>query len=109
MINSINAVAMPSIWEACGLLAMEALVTGTPLIASDCIGLRLVIKGTPTFIAEGGNANSLAKAMESCIEDNKKDQFESYIPKAKARYDVRRTSEQLFNLYHKMVGKPTEK
>ena len=36
-IKSMDIVAMPSKWEACGLLAMEALVAGTPIIGTDCI------------------------------------------------------------------------
>ena len=40
VLRSVDLVVMPSLWEACGLLAMETLCAGTPLISSDCIGKR---------------------------------------------------------------------
>src|SRR5690554_2465732 len=35
VIKSLDAVIMPSRWEACGLLGMEVLTAGIPLIASN--------------------------------------------------------------------------
>src|SRR5690606_11965440 len=51
-IKALDAVVMPSRWEACGLLGMEVLTAGRPLIASRCIGLREVIQDTPALSFE---------------------------------------------------------
>ncbi len=102
-LKGLDAVAMPSLWESCGLLAMEALISGVPLIASNCMGLREVTSGSPAFIVESKDAQSLAKAIRDCIFDDKREAFLSYIPEAKKRFDSSRTSEQLQQLYTKIA------
>jgi len=52
-----------SVWEASGLLAMEAMVCGVPLIATDCVGLRETVSRSPARVATSGNPESLAKAQ----------------------------------------------
>ena len=42
VIKSMDIVAMPSLSEASGLVGMEALVAGVPIIGTSCIGLREV-------------------------------------------------------------------
>src|SRR6185295_2308629 len=39
LMKDLDGVVMPSLWEACGLVAMEALAAGCPLIATTCDGL----------------------------------------------------------------------
>ncbi len=102
-LKGLDAVAMPSLWESCGLLAMESLVTGVPLIASSCQGLREVTAGSPAFIVEPKDAQSLAQAIRDCIFDDRREKFLSYIPEAKKRFDSRRTSEQLQCLYTQLT------
>jgi glycosyltransferase involved in cell wall biosynthesis len=59
VIKGLDVVVMPSLWEACGLLAMETLVCGIPLITSDCIGLRELVMKTPTDVFTSQNAHML--------------------------------------------------
>ncbi len=60
ILRQINLLAIPSFREAFGLVAVEGLVSGTPIIASNCIGLREVLKDTPARTFETGNSNALA-------------------------------------------------
>lgn len=43
-LKGLDVVAMPSLWEACGLLAMETVVAGVPLIGTNCVGLKRDLK-----------------------------------------------------------------
>ncbi|MBS0168632.1 MAG: glycosyltransferase family 4 protein [Nitrospira sp.] len=65
-LKGLDIVAMPSLWEACGLLAMETMAAGTPIVGTDCIGLREVLRNTPAYIvpAKDGAALSEALALE---------------------------------------------
>ncbi|NLC30785.1 MAG: glycosyltransferase family 4 protein, partial [Candidatus Moranbacteria bacterium] len=63
-IKGLDVVAMPSLWEACPLQPMEALICGTPFIGTDCIGLREVLNGTPAFVVPKADPHSLANAIE---------------------------------------------
>jgi glycosyltransferase involved in cell wall biosynthesis len=40
VLSQMDALVMPSLWEACPLLPMEAMVLGVPVVGSDAIGLR---------------------------------------------------------------------
>ena len=104
VIFGMDAMLMPSLWEACGLLGMESLISGKALIASNCIGLREVIEGSPAFVVEPANAASLAEAIIQCMQDSRPDEFSSYVDTAKSRFTARNTSEKLLQLYDEMIG-----
>ena len=64
ILAEIDLLAMPSLWEACGLLAMEGLCSGVPVLGTDCIGLREVLQGTPAVMVPAADANALALALD---------------------------------------------
>ncbi|WP_168205989.1 glycosyltransferase family 4 protein [Geobacter sp. FeAm09] len=94
----INAIVMPSRWEASGLLAMEALCTGTPLVAADCIGLRETVHDTPAMVFASENVGALADALRKSIDEPRTDEFQRFVPLARSRYDVRASAQQLAQL-----------
>lgn len=97
--TAVDAVVMPSVWEASGLLAMESLCYGKPLIASDCIGLRETVRGTPALVFKSGDAKALSESMRSLVERTMKDVFQDFMPKAREMYDVRNTARLLGDLF----------
>lgn len=103
-IKGLDVVVMPSLCEACGLLAMEVLACGVPLIGSDCVGLREVLQGTPASVVPKANAVALANALEREMRTDSKGLFLSFREKASEMFDVRRTSQSILNLYERMTG-----
>lgn len=101
----LDVVVMPSRWEASGLLAMEALCMGAPLIVSDCIGLGETIAETPAKVFPSENVAALAKLMHDSIVDNSVEIFRDFIPVARARYDVKLSSEKLLQLIVQLLGR----
>jgi glycosyltransferase involved in cell wall biosynthesis len=96
LLPQFDAVVMPSRWEAIPLLAMETLCTGTPLIASDCIGLREAVRGTPALIFPSEDVRALTRTMHQCLlSDNLRQDFEQYKQRARARYDVANSARAL--------------
>ncbi|OEY67746.1 hypothetical protein BG841_15795 [Marinobacter sp. X15-166B] len=93
---------MPSLWEACGLVAMEALCAGVPLIASDCMGLREVIQDTPAIRVKKEDAASLANGIKKCISGSKQE-FVDFMPMAVERFDVRHTATQIQQMYEQVL------
>lgn len=88
-IKALDVVVMPSLSEACPLLAMEVLVTGTPLIATNCIGLREVVFNTPAYIVPPGNGKKIAEGIESFMTNGvKKDTFKAFSREAASKFDV---------------------
>jgi glycosyltransferase involved in cell wall biosynthesis len=86
--SEVNAIVMPSRWEASGLLAMETLCMGRPLIASNCIGLRETVDNTPTISFASENVPEFVGALNSCIENVRRESFEKFSSIARQRFDV---------------------
>lgn len=97
ILGEIDCVLMPSRWEACGLLAMEALVAGCPLVASGCPGLREVIRETPALCVQPGDPLSLAQAMAEMLQDINRIRAAAvaYVAQASVRFDVKRAAAEL--------------
>lgn len=103
--HKLDAVVMPSIWEASGLLAMEALCSGVPLIASNCIGLRETVSGTPAIVFPSSDADALAEAMKKVMQEPMRERFAEFVPLAHEHYDVRNTSKRLVEVINGLVAK----
>jgi len=64
---------VPSLYEAFGQTAIEAMSCGTPVVAFDTGGLvDSVISGQTGWLAERGNAQDLAKKITEGLEDQAK-------------------------------------
>lgn len=104
-LKGVDIVAMPSRWEACGLLAMEALAAGVPIVGSNCIGLREVLEGSPARRVPVGNATALADALvaDICDIDNRRLAFLAYQSEAVARFGIERPARGLAGLYQTLA------
>ncbi|MBE9528375.1 MAG: glycosyltransferase family 4 protein [Proteobacteria bacterium] len=104
-LKGLDVVAMPSLWEACPLLPMEAMVAGVPVIGTDCLGLREVLTDTPNVILEAGKSQPLAAALEHEIRTPTLSQSEAFRDEAALRFDVRKQSTELEQVILNMLKK----
>jgi glycosyltransferase involved in cell wall biosynthesis len=102
-INGVDAVLMPSLWEACGLLGMEALAAGTPIIGTNCIGLREVLEGSPALVVKPKDSRALSEAISECVSEDKRQVFKAYAETAVARFSLDLPAKSLAGLYEKMI------
>ncbi|WP_162525017.1 glycosyltransferase family 4 protein [Marinobacter sp. BW6] len=100
-LKGVDVVIMPSRWEACGLLAMEALASGTPIIGSDCIGLREVLEGSPAQKVAVGDVSALESAivLETQNMLARKPVFLDFQGTAVSKFNIRRPANELAELY----------
>lgn len=101
--RDIDVVVMPSLWEACPLQPMEAMCAGTPIIVSDCIGLREVVKDTPAIVFESQNSRALAEALADQIQNPQKDRFLKFRPIAIERFNVQNTAREVDRLFRSLI------
>ncbi|RCU45155.1 glycosyltransferase family 1 protein [Corallincola holothuriorum] len=101
--KGLDMIAMPSLWEACGLLAMEALCAGVPIVATNCVGLREVLKDTPAWQVEPRNAEQIADAIRSLmLNPEQRTRFEAFADIACTRYSVDSAAKALADVYLKV-------
>ncbi|MBW3632249.1 MAG: glycosyltransferase, partial [Chloroflexi bacterium] len=68
--SAADVVAVPSRYESFGLVAVEALACGTPVVASRVGGLRFTIEeGTTGFLVKPQSPEALATAIETIVSD----------------------------------------
>ena len=103
ILRAIDLLVIPSLWEACPLLPMEALCAGTPVLGSDCIGLREVLAGTPTPMTPARDASALARAIRRAVDSPWTEESLRYAPQARRRFDVRASAQQLRELFGQFV------
>lgn len=94
-LRGLDVVAMPSLWEACSLLPMEAMVAGTPVVGTNCVGLKGSLQSTPNVMVPPRDSQALARAL--LAEMNRPSTFNSqqFRPIAAKRFDVRNQAEHL--------------
>lgn len=105
-LRGVDAVAMPSRWEACPLLAMEALTAGAPLIASDCIGNKEVTLDTPALVFSSESVDAFEERLKEYLEDqaNILEKCEAFRLVAVERFDVNRSARQLRDLFDSILA-----
>ena len=103
-IAAVDVVAMPSRWEACGLLGMEALAAGVPIVGGNCIGLREVLAGSPAPLVEPMDHQALGNALLDLLESGAKERFQAYAPEAQERFALERPCAELRRLYSQVAG-----
>ena len=100
-LRGVDAVVMPSRWEACPLLPMEAMVSGTTVIASDCIGMKEVTENSPALTFPSGDLEELkGRLMHFATNiDQLSEQARTFRKEAAARFDASDTARALRRLY----------
>ncbi len=67
---SADVVVMPSHYESFGMVALESMACGTPVIASDVGGLaQLVLDGETGFLVPGGDPAAMAERLRCLLVD----------------------------------------
>lgn len=103
-LKGVDVVAMPSRWEACGLLAMEALAAGVPIVGTRCIGLREVLDKSPAKQVAVGDSHALRQAL---VEEfghlaARKQAFREFQPVAVSQFSISRPAGALLELYREL-------
>ena len=70
--GAMDVLAVPSRFEGFGLVAVEGMAAGLPVVASDVEGLREILEGMPGGkLVPVGDAGALAKAIVESLQDPK--------------------------------------
>ncbi len=102
-----EVVVVPSHYESFGLVALEAMACGTPVVASETGGLAFLIRdGETGFHVPTADPQALADRLRLIIQD---DELRAKLGKQAADYAKAYTwddiVEQVLDLYNSLIGK----
>jgi glycosyltransferase involved in cell wall biosynthesis len=68
--NSVDVAVVPSLYEPFGLVALEALACGVPVVATTAGGLKeIVVDGESGLLVPPGDASALSRALLTLLTD----------------------------------------
>jgi glycosyltransferase involved in cell wall biosynthesis len=103
ILGQLDLVVIPSQWEASSLLAMEAMAAGVPVLGTDCIGLREVLRGTPARSVPSGDVNALATGLRHALENPWTDEALQFAATARRRFDNASSAWRLSAVYDRLI------
>jgi D-inositol-3-phosphate glycosyltransferase len=103
-----EAVVMPSHYESFGLVALEAMACGTPVVASETGGLVFLVKdGETGFHVPTGDPAALAEKLSLLLEDRAlADRLGAQAAEYAEGFTWRKVAEQMIALYRSLVAVP---
>ena len=100
LLKSLDLLLIPSRWEAMPLLAMEASLTKTPIIATKAIGLKEALKKSPATMIKINDAKNLAKEIKKNLQNKKaKQKAKNFYQTAKNIFSNKKHIYQLDKIY----------
>jgi glycosyltransferase involved in cell wall biosynthesis len=99
ILRQLDVLVMPSLWEACPLLPMEAMVAGVPVLGSDCIGLREVLQDTPSRTARAGDPAAWCDALHQAMDQPWAAAAQAFAGEARRRFDVAAPAQKLLEVF----------
>jgi glycosyltransferase involved in cell wall biosynthesis len=98
VLQQLDLLLMPSQWEALALLPLEAMVAGVPVLGTDCIGLREVLRDTPSRMTRTGDREDLYRGLVEAWRDPWDEAARAYAPRAAHLYDNANSAQLLRDL-----------
>ncbi len=102
ILQQLDLLVMPSLWEASPLQPMEAMAAGVPVLGTDCIGLREVLHQTPSRMVRAGDAAALAAGLREALRSPWTAEAREYAAEACRRFDNDRSARRLVELYDEL-------
>jgi glycosyltransferase involved in cell wall biosynthesis len=102
-----DVVAIPSLHESFGLIALEAMALGKPIVASSVGGLSEVLRGADAFLVEPGDPAELAAAIDSVQERlHSEPEFGARNRECAARFSIDHMTDGYVEAYRQATQRP---
>jgi D-inositol-3-phosphate glycosyltransferase len=103
-----DVLVMPSHYESFGMVALEAMACGTPVIASDVGGLSTLVQdGKTGFRVKVNDSAALASAIEKLMDDEARRRRMGYRAACFAEdYSWQKVVDKLVAVYEEVSSKP---
>jgi glycosyltransferase involved in cell wall biosynthesis len=106
LFNVADVAAMPSIFEAFGLVALEALACGTPVIASDVGGFSQIVNNKVGCLLKPGDYKALAEKIITFISEGFKEKVsDRAVAYIRRNFSWDKTVEKIEKLYEQVLDR----
>jgi D-inositol-3-phosphate glycosyltransferase len=104
--SAADVLIMPSHYESFGMVALEAMACGTPVVASQVGGLAFLIQdGVTGYVVPGGDPIALSERLTELISQPKLRQQLGEQAFAYAQdYAWEKVTDRIIELYHEVLG-----
>lgn len=90
-------------WEGFGLVAVEAMAAGLPVIASDVPGLAGVVEGAGVLFPQGNDEMLATEIRRACEDPSWRSNLIAMGQKRAKRYDISAMVENYIKLYQELL------
>ncbi len=105
LFNVADVAAMPSIFEAFGLVSLEALACGTPVIAGNVGGFARIVNSEIGYLMKPGDYKTLAEKITAFIRDGFKQKVKNKaVAYIRQNYSWDKTVAKIEKLYGQVLG-----
>jgi D-inositol-3-phosphate glycosyltransferase len=106
--SSADILVMPSHYESFGMVALEAMACGTPVVASQVGGLAfLVQEGETGFVVPNGDPNALSERLTRLLtDDNLRRRLGGQAAAYARQYSWENIVDRLLSVYSEVVKNP---
>jgi glycosyltransferase involved in cell wall biosynthesis len=101
VLQDLDFLVVPSLWEASSLVSMEAMAAGVPVLGTDCPGLREVLRDTPSRMVTAGDVAALECGLREALASPWTQAARAFAPIARRRFDNQRFARRLVDLYER--------
>ena len=99
-----DLVVLPSFYDSFGIVLIEAMACGLPVVATRCGGPEEVVDDRAGRLVEIGNAEDLAAGILAVIDGYSGYDRQAIRRVARERYDYREVVGQIYELYEEVLG-----
>jgi glycosyltransferase involved in cell wall biosynthesis len=105
-ISSSNLIAIPSIYEPFGIVALEAMAFEKPIIASNTGGLKEFLNEKNSILIKPGDENELANGIIKILKDKElADKIGKKAREDVKKFELRKIVNKVLEIYKKAIEK----
>ena len=99
-----DLVVLPSFYDSFGIVLIEAMACGLPVVATRCGGPEEMVDDSAGRLVAVGDAGDLAEGILAVIDGYEAYDQEAIRRRAEERYDYRRVAARIYGLYREVLA-----